>query len=199
MPRELGGRRRAGGGVIHKPLLDKLIEVLLQFLDRILPAYVVKQYQAAVHFRWGRFLKVTGPGLHWKIPIADDVDHHLVATTTLTLPAQSVTTIDGVSVVVKAHVKYAVTDVAVYGTAVTDAIDALSDVTCGIIHEAMRELTWDNARATDLSSRFTKDAKREAKQWGISVSRVTVTDLAQMRSIRLFNEGSGKAIDRSFE
>lgn len=180
-------------------MLDKLIEVILQFLDRILPAYIVKEYQAAVHFRWGRLLRVTKPGLHWKIPLADEVDLHLVATTTLTLPAQSVTTIDGVSVVVKAHVKYAVTDVAVYGTAVVDAIDALSDVTCGIIHEALRELTWESARATDLSSRFTKDARREAKRWGISVDRVTVTDLAQMRSIRLFNEGSGKAIDRSIE
>lgn len=198
MPRGLGGGPLRGG-VIHKALLDKLIEVLLQFLDRILPAYVVKQYEAAVHFRWGKFLKVTSPGLHWKIPIADDVDHHIVATTTLTLPAQSVTTIDGVSVVVKAHVKYAVTDVAVYGTVVTDAIDALSDVTCGIIHEAMRKFTWEDARAADLSSKFTKAAKLEAKQWGISVNRVTVTDLAQMRSIRLFNEGSGKAIDRSFE
>ncbi len=174
-------------------MLDKLVDLLIQFADRALPAVIVKQYQEAVHFRFGRLHRTLGPGLHWKIPFADDVDAYPVVTTTLPLPAQSVTTRDGVSVVVKAHVKYAVTDVSVYGVSVYDAVAALSDVTSGIIHDCIRDMDWEESRRSDLSAVVTPRATAEAARWGIALDRVTVTDYAQMRSIRLFNESGARS------
>lgn len=177
-------------------MLDKLIDVILEFLDKILPVYIVKQYAKAAHFRFGKFLKVAESGLHWKVPFADDIDQYITATTTLTLPVQSVTTLDGIGVVVKGHIKYSITDISIYGVEVTDAIDALSDVTCGIIHENVKKMKWEDLRSSDLSSQISKEVKYESKKWGITTYKVTITDLAQMKSIRLFNEGPNKLIDQ---
>ena len=84
------GVQAAGPFAQHKGSLlrhDKLIDFILQFLDRLMPVFIVKQYQGGAFFRMGKFRSVKGPGFHWKIPLFDDVDMYDVVTTTLTLPA----------------------------------------------------------------------------------------------------------------
>lgn len=171
-------------------MFDKLIDFVLQLLDRFMPVYIVKQYQGGAFFRSGKFRNVKGPGLHWKIPLLDDVDLYDVVTTTLTLPAQSVTTKDGIGVVAKAVVRYHIADLATYSVGVVDQVDALSDTTCGIILSAIEERTWEEGRACDLDGIVSKKARADVKKWGVHIDAVTFTDLSQTRSIRLFNESS---------
>ncbi len=169
-------------------MFDKLIDFVIQFLDRLMPVFIVKQYEGGAFFRAGKFKGVKGPGLHWKIPLVDDVDVYAVVTTTLTLPVQSATTKDGLCVVAKAVVKYKIVDLAVFAVEVADQIDALSDTTCGIILSAIEQHTWEDGRALDIDAIVTKKARAEVKKWGVHIEGVTFTDLSQMRSIRLFNE-----------
>ena len=49
---------------------------------------------------------------------------------------------------------------------------------------------WAIQNKPDLNKLITSGARKEAKQWGINIEKITVTDFSQMRSIRLFNEGS---------
>lgn len=171
-------------------MFDRLFDILYALLDKIIPLVIVKDYHRVALFRFGKFRKVLGPGVHFKIPFFDDPDFYVVATTTLTLPVQSVVTKDGESIVVKGAIKYQVTDVEVFGVKVTDAKDALSDMTCGIIFDTIKSLTWQEAYEGDINSVITKKAKSEAKRWGVTIEKVTVTDLSKMRSLRLFNETS---------
>jgi regulator of protease activity HflC (stomatin/prohibitin superfamily) len=97
---------------------------------------------------------------------------------------------DGVSVVIKAQIKYEIEDLSVFAVKVYDAIDAISDMTCGIIFQTIKNKTYQEACTSDLNKLITSGAKREAKQWGINIEKITVTDFSQMRSIRLFNENS---------
>lgn len=173
-------------------MLDRLLDFLSQFLERLLPAFIVLEYQRAAFFRAGRFRNVRAPGWHWKIPLLDDFDIYTVATTTLSLPVQSATTKDGIAVVAKAMVRYKITDLSVFAVEVADQIDALGDTTCGIILSAIEAETWETGRASDLDGIVTRKARAAAKKWGIEVEAVTFTDLAQMRSIRLFNEQAGE-------
>ena len=171
-------------------MLDKLIDFILSLLDYIMPVYVVKEYQGAVVFRAGHFKFVKRAGLHWKWPFVDFVDVYGMATTTLTLPVQSVTTKDGMEVVVKGQVKYQVEDLEIYGVQVVDARDALSDTTCGIIFGIVHGMTWEEACSADLNAQISIPCRREGKKWGVKVHQVTLTDFSKMRSIRLFNEGA---------
>jgi len=169
-------------------MLDRLIEFLLNFLDQALPVKIVKQYQQGALFRFGKYEGVLQPGIHLKIPFLDDIDVYTTVQTTLTLPPQSIITQDGKSVVVRAQIKYKVADLSIYAVEVWDATDALSDMTGGIIHNAIRSRTFEQLRTTDLDAELTRLAKPEAKTWGIALLKVTVTDFSEMRSYRLFTE-----------
>jgi regulator of protease activity HflC (stomatin/prohibitin superfamily) len=111
-------------------MFDKLIDFIIEFIDQILPVIVIKEYDEGAFFRFGKYKKIIGPGLHFKIPFIDSVDTHTVVTTTMTLPAQSVVTKDGVSVVIKAQIKYEIEDLSVFAVKVYDAIYAIYDMTC---------------------------------------------------------------------
>lgn len=169
-------------------MLDKLIEFLLNIIDQLIPFKILKEYEEGVLFRLGRYRKVLNAGIHFKIPFFDDIDSYPVVYTTITLPPQSIVTMDGICVVIKGHIKYKINDVKIFAVDVYDAIDALSDMTGGVIYEEIKSKTWQEGYSSDLSMILTKKSKIEAKKWGIHVEKVTITDFSKMSSLRLFNE-----------
>lgn len=170
-------------------MLDKLIDFILNFLDDVIPFKVVKQWQHGVRFRLGKIhLPILLPGIHFKIPFADEIVNHATVVTTLSLEPQSLSTKDGKNIVVKSHVKYHIVDLESYATKIWDAPDALIDVTAGIIYEKISKLDYKKARETNLSSLITPDARVEALPWGVYIEKVTITDFAEMRSYRLFTK-----------
>lgn len=170
-------------------MFDKLIDFLLSILDKLLPFTVVNQTDKGVRLRFGKFIQVTPPGFHWKIPFADEVIKHTVLWTTHSAPAQSLTTKDGKDIVVKAIVKYKIADIETFALEVWDAIDAISDMTQGIVFEIVRDKTWEELQSPDLKSLISRKARNEAKRWGIEIETVTLSDLARITSIRLLNDG----------
>ena len=171
-------------------MLDKLIEFLLGFIKELLPFIIIKQYEKAVIFRFGKYRKISLPGFHWKIPFFFFYDVYGIAVTTLTLPAQTIITKDGKSVVIKATVKYEIEDLKIFGVQVADAIDALSDTSRGVIFDEIKNLTYIESYQKDINKVINPKIKREAKSWGIKVHKVTITDYSEMMSLRLFNEQS---------
>jgi regulator of protease activity HflC (stomatin/prohibitin superfamily) len=168
-------------------MLDKLIEFLLNVIEHVIPVKMLKEYQMGVLFRFGRYNKTLGPGIHLKIPFLDTVDEYPVVYTTITLPPQSIVTKDGISVVIRGHIKYKIEDIKIFAVDVYDAIDALSDMTGGVIYEEIISKTWDEAYNSNLPQNLTKKARVEAKKWGIHVDKVTITDFSKMTSLRLFS------------
>ncbi len=105
----------------------------------------------------------------------------------MNLTEQSVTTKDNVAVVVKAVIKYEISDIEKLLLEVNDPVDAISDMTQGIIREKIINRNYVECNDGVLTSEILRSAKIEAKKWGISILDITLTDLAQMRSIRLLN------------
>jgi regulator of protease activity HflC (stomatin/prohibitin superfamily) len=125
--------------------------------------------------------------LHWKWPFFDEILVHLVKPTTLDLDEQTITTKDGVSIVVKGVIKYEVSDVVKLLLEVDTPVDALKDMSKGIIRNTLTVREWKDCNDPDLSGVIQDKIKGEAKSWGIKVLKVTLTDLAKMTSIRLLN------------
>jgi hypothetical protein len=57
----------------------------------------------------------------------------------------------------------------------------------GIIRTAFTERNWEDCNNGSVSTEITQKIKRESAKWGISVKEVTLTDLGEMKSFRLFN------------
>jgi len=169
-------------------MFDRLLDVILSFLDQILPVAVVNQTDKGVRLRFGKFKEVLNPGWHFKISFVDEVLKHTVLWTTISLTSQSLTTKDKKGVVVKAVIKYRISDIETFLLEVWDAIDALSDMTQGIIFDIVKEKTLEELQNSDLKPLISRKVRSEAKRWGIEVDTVTLSDFAEITSIRLLSD-----------
>lgn len=165
-------------------MFDKIIDFIISIWDKLTFFQIVKQYQQGAWLRFGKLRKVVGPGIYFKIPVLDEIDCYHVLTTAMTLDAQSVTTKDEKEVVAKGIIKYKIADLSKQFTDVYDAVDAISDVSMGIIKNIISKKTWEECKEENLDNEITKKVRTEAKKWGIEVEAVTLSDLSRMRSFR---------------
>jgi regulator of protease activity HflC (stomatin/prohibitin superfamily) len=176
-------------------MFDKLVELLTSWWIELKPLVIVRDYEEAVLLRFGKFKKVLKPGLHFKIPMFDEVIDQHVVVTTLSLDAQSLYTRDKHNIVVKGLVKYKIADVKTFLLEVYDAQDAISDMSQSIIKNVIMPLTLEECTDMELDNTLTKKVRVEARKWGVEVQQVTLTDLAPIRSIRLINDNFINKLD----
>ncbi len=65
-----------------------------------MPYYIVSEFESSCILRFGKFIKVSGAGIHGKIPFADVPYTYHVRTCTAPLSSQSLTTSDKKDIVV---------------------------------------------------------------------------------------------------
>lgn len=166
-------------------MIDKIIELIKDIWETIVPWITIMDFQNGVMMRNGKFKKVLKAGTHLKIPVIDHVIVEHVAITTVSLPAQSLTTKDGKTIVTKGMVRYHVDDAHAFCIKIWDAKDALVDTSCGIIHETVNQKTWAELRDGKVDSLISRRIKDKVKDYGVNVDWVTLTDMAEIASIRL--------------
>jgi len=165
--------------------LEKLIDILVSAWDHITPMTVVDAYEGGVVLRFGKYHRTLGPGMHFKIPLAERVALTPTCITTIRLPPQTITTKDNHSIAVSAIVKYSIVDVRQFITEVWDAVDVLADVTTGAIRKTVAAHTWAEVLEQGVEQDIVEKVRREVSDFGFKVHRVTFVDLGRVRSIRL--------------
>jgi regulator of protease activity HflC (stomatin/prohibitin superfamily) len=169
-------------------MFDRLIDIITDWFEQLLPFFVVRHYEEAVVLRFGKFHKTVKPGFHWRIPFVDAPIEQHVVTTTLSLSPQSLYTKDKQNIVVKGLIKYRIADIQIFILEVYDAQDAISDMTQYIIKNIIMDKTLDECIDTEIDNILTKKARVEAKKWGVEIQQVTLTDIAPIRSYRIIND-----------
>ena len=174
-------------------MLDKLVVLLVRFGMDMLPFVIVEQWNGSVQLRFGKFIKVLYPGIHFKIPFFDSVIETPVITQSVNLPSQTLTTLDDESIVLKSIIRYKVSNIQTYLLSVMHANDVLIDTTQGIIRDVVERTTWNDL--VDVNETITNEVKEYVVRWGIEVEAVTITDLGIVKSFRIFgDEGQGTKI-----
>lgn len=169
-------------------MFDRLIDLISNWIEQLLPFFIIKEYEEAVVLRFGKFHRVAKPGFHWRIPFIDDPMQQHVVITTLSLPPQSLYTKDKQNIVVKGVIKYRISDIQTFVLEVYDAQDAISDMTQSIIKNIIMDKTMDECIDPEIDNTLAKKARVEAKKWGVEIQQVTLTDLAPIRSYRIIND-----------
>jgi len=169
-------------------LFEKLIDIIINFIDNIIPFVIIKEYNRGVRFRFGKFNSVLEPGISIKIPFFDNIDEVTVVTTTLSIPVQSITTLDKKQIVTKAVVRYNISDVKPFMLTIYDSVDAISDTTQAIIKKQLASKNLEDCVDNKIDILITKNVAKEVIKWGVTIEKVTLTDIGEISSIRLFNE-----------
>jgi len=171
-------------------MLDRLVDLLVRFGMDMLPFVIIEQWNGAVQLRYGKFIKVLSPGIHFKIPFFDSIIECPVITQSVNLPSQTLTTLDEESIVLKAIIRYKVSNIQTYLLGVMHANDVLIDTTQGIIRDVVEMTTWPGL--VEVNSKITNEVKEYVVRWGIEIEAVTITDLGLVKSFRIFGDEAHK-------
>ena len=171
-------------------MLDKLVDLVVRFGRDMLPFVIIEQWNAAVQLRYGKWIKNLSGGIHFKIPFFDSVIECPVITQSVNLPSQTLTTLDEESIVLKAIIRYRVSNIQTYLLSVMHANDVLIDTTQGIIRDVVEMTTWPGL--VDVNSQITNEVKEYVVKWGIEIEAVTITDLGIVKSFRIFGDEGHK-------
>jgi modulator of FtsH protease HflK len=170
-------------------MLDRLVDLLIACARWFQFCVVVRDYEGGVCLRWGRYHRLLGPGFHWLWPfhIEESLLCAVVLETKITQP-QSLTTKDGVSMVISTVVTFTVSDPRTFLLGVFDAQNVIEDSTVGTVSRSVEDSDWDEIRADGWAEKLTITVRRRAKRYGIDVQNVQPADLTRSRSIRLIQQ-----------
>ena len=169
-------------------MFDKLSDLMVTFINDILPWKIVDQWEEGVHLRVGIFKRVVKPGLQWKIPFFDQIITTPVITQTVNLSPQTVTSQDEKSVVLSSIVRFHIHDVEKFLLLVMHANDVLVDTTQGIIRDVVEGCRWTDLY--DLGNVVTPEVNEQVEKWGITVEQVSFPDLGEIKTYRIMGDGA---------
>ena len=142
---------------------------------------VVKQYERALVFRFGRVLdEVRGPGLAMIVPIADRLHKVNMQIVTMAVPAQEGITRDNVTVKVDAVVYFRVIDPVRAIVNVQDYPFAVSQVAQTSLRSVIGKSDLDDllTNRERLNEGLELMIDNPAVEWGIHIDRVEIKDVA---------------------
>lgn len=175
-------------------MFEKLIDLIVQLWHTLSPAQIIKVYQSGGVLRFGKYHRTVGPGLAFKWPVVEEIIDAVTVETTFRLPAQSLTTLDDVSVVVAAIIKYEIVDIQAYTEKIWDQHDVLADTTMGAIHKAVASMDWADLLGESPEKAILEKVRNAVRKYGFKVHSITFTDLGRIRSYRLI-QAVAKDID----
>ena len=140
---------------------------------------ILREYERAVVFRFGRLTAVRGPGLILLIPGVDRMVRVSLRTVTLPVPAQDVITRDNVPVRVDAVVYFRVVDAAASVVKVEDGVKATLQIAATTLRSILGKAELDAllAERERLNEDLQQIVDEQTDPWGIKVSTVEIKDV----------------------
>lgn len=170
-------------------MLDKLVEVVLQFIGLFKFWVVIHPFEAGVILRLGKLSRVIECGYHWMIPFG--IDHALtehIVPTTHSLGDESAISKDGKSVGFHAVVTYKVRDIQKALLEVEDVDHAIRDACSGEIGRVLRAATWEEMQSEAILDKLREGCRKRGFRYGIEIISVQLAGLAPCRTIRLMQK-----------
>lgn len=167
-------------------MLDKLIEFILSILKIFQFFDVVYVWQRGLVLRLGKFHREVGPGLVWLLPCyIDQLQVENVVMETLPVGPQSLMTKDRKNLVFGTVVSFSIEDTKKFLLEVEGRNEFIQDSTYGIQAKFIMDRTLEELLNCDLENEISKIVRRRAKDWGVAINRVQISDFSLSRSIRL--------------
>jgi len=137
---------------------------------------ILKEYERAVVFRLGRFLKVKGPGLFILWPAIDKMDRVGLRVIAMDVPPQDVITKDNISIKVNAVAYFRVFEPDRAILEVEDYMYATSQLAQTTLRSVLGEYELDDilGKREKINMRLQKIIDTQTDPWGIKVSTVEI-------------------------
>lgn len=162
-------------------------EFIQRYITKLYCFRIVKQYELGIRLWLGCWQKTLQPGLHWVCPVFGEVMTADAKRQIINLPEESICTADGQSMAVSGAVEYQITDPRKAFLEIQDIDNSLQNLALGVIAEYVSTVkVQDEMPSTaDLADNITEEIQPIARNWGIVIYRVWITDWVRHRVYRL--------------
>ena len=152
------------------------ILVIFVVLILISAIKVMREYERAVVFRLGRFLRVKGPGLFLLFPVIDRMVRVSLRLVTLDVPSQDIITRDNVSIKVNAVLYFRVIEPQQAIIEVEDFLYATSQLAQTTLRSVLGESELDDllAEREKINHQLQEILDKHTDPWGIKVTNVEI-------------------------
>ncbi|MER3422477.1 MAG: hypothetical protein C4293_03850 [Nitrospiraceae bacterium] len=164
-------------------LFSPTIILLLVLLLIGMGFHVLREYERAVIFRWGRLARGliggNGPGVVVIIPLIDKLVRVSLRTVTMDVPQQDVITKDNVSVKVNAVVYFRVVDQQRAIIEVEDYLYATSMIAQTTLRSVLGQSQLDDllSKREEINMELQRIIDQQTEPWGVKVSAVEVKNV----------------------
>jgi regulator of protease activity HflC (stomatin/prohibitin superfamily) len=155
------------------PVLLALVAILVAASSAI---RIMREYQRAVVFTFGRFTGVKGPGLFLLVPYAQQMVRVDLRTVVLDVPSQDVISRDNVSVKVNAVVYFRVVDAHKAVIQIQDYLEATSQLAQTTLRSVLGKHTLDEmlGERDKLNADIQEILDTHTEAWGVKVTNVEI-------------------------
>lgn len=179
-------------------MFDRLVDLLISCLNLFRFFTVVYSFEAAAKLTLGKNPKELPPGLHliWPFNI-DEVWSDVRVASVKKLEPQTITLRDGKTVIVRLVITMKIDDALMYFFSVDHSEAAMQDAALGAATQILQPCSWEELLADPPIRRLTNEIRKNARQWGIGVEKVGISDLALGRAHRLYIGTEEATLNRS--
>ncbi|MCE5292923.1 MAG: SPFH domain-containing protein [Nocardiaceae bacterium] len=164
---------------------EKLIDLVVQFLEFFRFCTIIDCYERGVRLRFGKFVSELEPGLRWQWPFfIDNILNENVVPKLYQLFTQSIMTRDGVSVAAGAVICYQIRDIKKALLEVDTVANAIHDSCASTMAEEILAADWADVRAAGFSDKLTAACRKRGFRYGVEVMSVRFNELAPVRNYR---------------
>ena len=167
-------------------MFDKLVDVLVQFINLFKFWVIITDWEMGIILRWGKFNRMAPPGFHWRLPF--DIENTYYASInmmTRIVGPQSLTTRDDVSVIISVVITEQIEDVKKFLMLCTHGRSIIEDATYGAVATFVHERTWDELRGVDIAHQLEIIVRRQARRYGVDIIQLQLADFTKSKSLRL--------------
>jgi regulator of protease activity HflC (stomatin/prohibitin superfamily) len=170
-------------------MFDRLIDMVIQFIELFRFWTVIDPYEEALVLRLGKLHRHLLCGWHLVIPFGIEriLTEHVVPAVRV-LENESATTKDGKSIGFRAVATYRVRDIEKVLLEVEDGNHAVVDACAGEVTRVLRESTWEDIMQPEIMDKVTAAARKRAFRFGVEIMSIQFTGMTLCRSIRLMGD-----------
>lgn len=168
------------------------IGAIFNWLGAFIPRWVIiDSTHAAVKFVRGSRVVACAAGIIWYWPVTTNLVLHPIARQTANLKSQTIMTSDERTVIVGGLIVFEISDIEKVLAHTFDPDETIKDICLSTIHDVCCQLTWTELHAEQrsgaLDRKLRAEAKKDLDRYGVRVIKMTLTDLAPCRVLKLLN------------
>jgi regulator of protease activity HflC (stomatin/prohibitin superfamily) len=166
--------------------LEKLFDLIVQFLEFFRFCSVIDCYEKGVHLRKGKLLRVLEPGIRFMIPFyIDRMSTERVVVRVRELLTQTLITKDGKQIAAGIIIEFKIFDIVKAMLEVNEVIEAVDNACQATLAEHVLAETFADICTEGFAKALTTACNLRAEPFGIEIRSVRLFELAPVRTYRL--------------